>query len=265
MDVCDFGKRSARWAWDRLRDARKLDATLGEESLTDFFLLSCKKLANRQIKVRSFTRPEEYTTGADWEWWFTGPSGCWLGIRVQAKVISFPRLEYTHLHYKRKDGTYQCDQLIADAVKNGTIPAYCMYTNWEPTRFRPSWQCGTFRYSARHFGMSVLSPYQVQKFRKNGNTNDLNTVGHFLRPLHCLMCCSGYGGIDLPTRAWIFLENHQFVDIEQYQQWHMRDGTLLQSEPPYYVSQMLEGIEGDDFIDLHDKNLKRVTVYEQSE
>jgi len=112
-----------------------LNTTLGEESITDFFLLSLKKHASGKIQVRSFTRPEEYITGADWEWWLTGPSGKRLGVRVQAKVISFPKLEYAHLHYKRSDGTYQCDQLITDAIKNGAIPAYCIYTNWEPNKY----------------------------------------------------------------------------------------------------------------------------------
>ncbi len=264
MDICDFGKKSAGWAWDHLRDARNLGMPLGEESLTDFFLLSCKKIANRQIQVRSFTRLEEHTTGADWEWWFTGPSGNWLGVRVQAKVISFPKLEYPHLHYKPKNGAYQCDQLISDAGRNDTIPAYCMYTNWEPNKFRPSWQCGTFRYSARHFGVSVLNPFQVQKFRKDGNANDLKTVGHFLRPLHCLFCCSGHGGHDLPTRALSFLKNDQFIDIGTYKKLHIGDDSLLRSKPPSYVSQMLER-DGEDFIDVHDQNLKRVTVYKEME
>jgi hypothetical protein len=236
---------------------------LGEESITDFFLLTCRKRAAKEIRVRSFTRQEEFVTGADWEWWFTGPTSMWLGLRVQAKCISFTSDHYPHLHYKRSDGTYQADQLISDAIENGVIPAVCLYSHWEPRKYRPKWRCGSFRYSSRHYGIALVSAFAVQRLRAEGNKNDLASVGELLCPLHCLLCCSGYGGSDLPTRSWAFLHHQRFVEIERYEGSQLMDQTLLRETPPYYVAQLLDSTKGEDFVDFHDKNLKRVTIYEQ--
>jgi len=101
--------------------------------------------------------------------------------------------------------------------------------------------------------------------RNNSKVKDLETFGQFLRRLHCLLCCSGYGGHDLPTRAWSFLNKQQFVHLDRYEQWHIRDDSLLRSEPPHYVRRMLDDVEENVFIEVHDQNLKRVTVYKETE
>lgn len=102
-------------------------ASLGEEPITDFFVLALKKAAKGNYYINSFTRPKEKITGADWELWFTGASRKWTGLRVQAKVISLDGTRYSQLHYKQRDGIYQIDRLIADAKKHRAVPLYCLY------------------------------------------------------------------------------------------------------------------------------------------
>lgn len=104
MDLYEIAVKSSAWAWDRLREARVHNFQIGEESLTDFIILNMKKWGARKIAIKTFTRHQESVNGSDWEWWFTGPSGAWLGMRVQAKVLNLASAKYEHLHYKNKQG-----------------------------------------------------------------------------------------------------------------------------------------------------------------
>lgn len=257
MDLHEIAIKNPGWVWDRLREARNNDFQLGEESLTDFIILNLKKHGKGKISVDTFTRHKESLTGADWEWWLTGPSGKWLGMRIQAKVINLKSEAFEHIHYKNRHG-FQVDTLIKDAAKNNLIPLYCMYTNWVPYDYKPTITCKSFKNSVRHFGTSIISPNDVIKIRPK---NKLSTLIKYLRPLHCIFCCGGYGGTDLPTKALAFSRETGLISATN-------DDTevnveLLKDEPPYYVYQLLEGELEDDFIDIQDENLKRVTVIKE--
>jgi hypothetical protein len=228
-----------------------LKASLGEESITDFFVLALKNAAKGTYYINSFTRPKEKITGADWELWFTGASGKWTGLRVQAKVISLDGTRYSQLHYKQRDGTNQIDTLIADAKKHRAVPLYCLYSNWEEgAAGKISWPCGTVNRNIELFGASILPVANVQSL-KASNENSLKSIAKHLSPLHCLFCCNGYGGSDLPSRALSFLVNRHYTEP---------DGTRLLDQPPHYVSQVLEGVEASDLLNVSDENLRRVTV-----
>jgi hypothetical protein len=192
-----------------------------------------KKAAKGAYYINSFTRPKEKITGADWELWFSGPSGKWLGLRVQAKVIAIDGKRYAQLHYKRKDGTSQVDQLVADAKRHGAVPLHCLYSYWKVTDLgKPNWPCGGFKKNCRLFGASWMAAKHVQVLKPKG-IDSLNLVAKYLRPFHCLFCSHGYVEGDLPTRAISFLRAAGHLTDEVFE---------LRNEPPYYVAQMLRQI-----------------------
>ncbi|MBI4293555.1 MAG: hypothetical protein HY661_18935 [Betaproteobacteria bacterium] len=255
--LCQVTQKQASWVWTALRTARLHESKIGEESITDFLVLQLKKAAKGAYYIESFTRPKEKVTGADWELWFTGSSGKWLGLRVQAKVISIDGTRYAQLHYKRKDGTFQVDQLVSDAKKHGAVPLYCLYSYWKaPEAGKLTWPCGTFKKSSRLFGASWMSVNDVQALKPTG-LDSLKLVAKSLHPFHCLFCCQGYANGDLPTRASAFLNMSGYSTEESSQ---------LVDEPPYYVAQMLRSqAVREDLIDMPDQNLYRVTVLREAD
>lgn len=257
MDLHEIAIKNSNWVWNRLREARNNDYQIGEESLTDFLILNLKKHGKGKISVNTFTRNKESLTGADWEWWFTGPSGNWLGMRVQAKVLNLKKEEFEHLHYKNRHG-YQVDALIKDASKNNLIPLYCMYTNWQPYKYKLMSKCACFNNSIRHYGTSLLSPTRVKKLDPK---TSLTSIIKYLYPLHCIFCNSSIHGEDLPSSALAFSNSIGLIPVTNSDK--EENINYLKDEPPYYVTQLLEGELDDDFIDLQDENLKRVTVIKE--
>ena len=255
--LCQVTKKQAGWIWTALRTARQHKSKIGEESITDFLVLRMKKAAKGAYYVESFTRPKEKVTGADWELWFSGSSGKWLGLRVQAKVISIDSKRYAQLHYKSKDGTFQIDQLTADAKKHGAVPLYCLYSYWKTTEAgKLKWPCGTLSKSSQLFGASWMAVNDVQALKAAG-LDSLMSVAKSLHPFHCLFCCQGYASGDLPTRASAFLRSTGYSTEETLQ---------LMDEPPYYVAQMLrQQAVTEDLVDLPDEHLYRVTVIKEAD
>jgi hypothetical protein len=260
MDLDEIAIRNSTWAWNKLRIARNLDFQLGEESLTDFIVLNIKKWGAGKIAIDTFTRHAESINGSDWEWWFTGPSGKWLGMRVQAKVLNLSSEKYEHLHHRNRHG-YQVDTLINDAHKNGLIPIYCMYTNWDPKKYKPTWKCKTFSPTVRHYGTSILDPRFVKSLQPKNETRLSSIIGS-LKPMHCIFCCTGFGGIELPDRALNWLSGAGLI-TDDGELSVIQDVDYLRSEAPYYVYQMIEGQLGDDLIDIDDDRLSRVTVFRE--
>ncbi len=255
MELDEIAIKNSSWTWNKLREARNHDFQIGEESITDFIVLNIKKWGVGKISIDTFTRHAESLNGADWEWWFTGPSGKWLGMRVQAKVLNLESEKYEHLHHQNRHG-FQVDLLINDATKNKVIPLYCMYTNWDPKKYKASWNCQTHKPTVRHYGTSILSPYKVKKLQLKKETS-LSSVINSLKPMHCIFCCEGFGGKELPDRALNWLSGNGLLS-------HTDDNMeYLRNSPPYYVNQILEGELEDDFIDVHDERLKRVTVFKE--
>ena len=78
MELDKIAIKNSSWTWNKLREARALDFQVGEESITDFVVLNIKKWGVGKISIDTFTRHAESLNGADWEWWFTGPSGKWF-------------------------------------------------------------------------------------------------------------------------------------------------------------------------------------------
>jgi hypothetical protein len=266
MSIDDILVKNSSWAWNKLREARNLEFQLGEESITDFLILNIKKNGGTKLLVESFTRHKESTNGADWEWWFTGPSGKWLGMRIQAKVLKLATQKYEHLHHRNKNGV-QVDLLVTDAHKNKMIPAYCMYTNWDPTKYDTPNRCRTHKATVRHYGTALLSADKVKKLRLDNKETRLSMIIGSLRPMHCIFCCNGSGSQDLPNRALAYAHGAGLLDQLEHEGSQAKEDqeSYLHDHPPFYVAQLLEGKLEGDFIDVQDERLKTVTVFREVE
>lgn len=255
--LCEITKRQSIWIWNKLKDAHTYQSKIGEESITDFFVLELKKLAKSgNYKIDTFTRKQESVNGADWEIWLTGKSGQWLCLRVQAKVISLNGNKYKYLHDKKGSQTIK---LIADAKKNNAIPLYCLYSYWDKSNntIKTNSSCSkmTSR-SIRPFGASIIHAEQV----KNIPDTELTSLAPHLIPLHCLFCsCHGNSHEDLPTRAYNFLKSHNSPE--------MKSVNLLPELPQYVclMPNLIQDGERDLYFGENEKDtaLARVTIIKE--
>jgi len=245
-----------------LRQARTASCQLGEESLTDFNLLRIRTRHPHEVFTRTFTKPQEAKTGADWEWWFTGPSRKWLGFRIQAKVIDLRTDTFNHLHYKTKTkpGAYQSDVLVnnARAAHPPRIPVYCLYmnvNNWQSLR-RAAGACGSYPMTARSFGCMLVDARRIQKLRLAPLVTGVHGIMPFATPWHCLVCCSAYATGDLPARARAFWAHRQQVEPATAED----ELPELTDTPPSYVNALMQGelLEPPD-----DLALRTVTVFKE--
>ncbi|QXD16779.1 hypothetical protein GQ464_007535 [Rhodocaloribacter litoris] len=256
--VCNTFRYLAYKTWNLLSSARLVQYQPGEETITDINVLELKKRHHLQIVTQTFSKPEEGKTGADWEWWLTGSSRHWFGFRVQAKVINLNTNKFEHLHYKSpKSKLYQSDRLIVNALRSKVplVPLYCLYSHWNGDLHSQLFCCLTFGIAPEFFGCSLMSAFDVRQLRLQGNVLDLSSVRPHFYPWHCLVCCSGYGVTDLPSRARSFwhevirrneismkasedeeLDSDELADLRE-----IYNNLDLAEDPPMHVSQLLSG------------------------
>lgn len=206
--LCETFRNLALRSWDLMSKGRSVGIQLGEESLTDLNILELKIRHQSEIYSQTFTKLEEGQNGADWEWWFTGASGKWIGFRVQAKIIEFKSDKFKHLHYKNKSD-YQSDILIRSALDNKygvkLIPLYCLYTNYA------SLTDGKYHknyYLQESYGCSLISAFAVVYHRMmDVKKISIRYFLPYINPWHELVCCHSYEDKDLPHRAWAYWKN----------------------------------------------------------
>jgi len=203
--ICSTFRKQAFSTWNLLRKSRVNDFQPGEETITDMNLLEIKMKHPQEVFIQKFTKRQEAKTGADWEWWFTGSSGKWLGFRIQAKVINIDTLSFPHLYYK-SSRIYQTDKLIQDAFKERPhkIPLYCLYTNWNTQSMSYPWHCYSFKKSAKSYGCSILPAFWVKYLLQEGKQPTLKSVIPYMFPWQCLICFMSVWDFDLPHRALMF-------------------------------------------------------------
>jgi len=242
--LCDAFTKASTDTWHRIQEGRALRYPLGEETLTDLFLRDLLRLHLPDITIEAFTKDAEGKNGSDWEWWFQGSTGNWLGLRVQAKVIAHDADEFKHLHYYKKKSTppqrkYQCDKLISNATarpKWPCVPIYCLYSYWTAAYTVPSGHCcwGP-RPSASSFGCSIVLATDVRKLRDADSTgrdhrSRVSDTLQYSSPLACLVCCPfGPGTESVAERM------HALLDILGALQ---PDIQYLRQSPPPYVQQL---------------------------
>ena len=272
MYVCQEMRRSSRWIWNNLYKARKQNFQLGEESITDLFLLNLKHNLRRKLAINVFTKRQEALNGADWEWWIQGTSGNWLGMRIQAKILHLEENIYRYLDHKNKYGK-QGDLLVNDASKYGLIPLYFLYTHWDKLqtnkqghylRVLTSYHCHT----AQDYGCSILNPAAVKRKlnlcksftgRKQGEclrqNKSLEAWISDLLPMPYIFCHDPSVTGDLPSRV-----------LSRLHSWNPDLNSMgLQSSAPPYVRQIIEGDLDDDSLSMEDSRLKGVMILQEQE
>jgi hypothetical protein len=232
-DLCTTFCNRAILTWQYLRNGVRSGIELGEETLTDINLLDIQLRHPNEVRTAKFNRIKEgRETGADWEWWFGSKSG-WLGLRIQAKKLNHTSLEYDSLDKASKKHGYQVDMLLADAMKNGLVPLYCLYNFWDTHRSAVQWNCGTYAQSSELHGCTLANANDIKSLI-SANDKSLKSVSAKALPWNCLVCCQGFSnqGDDITRRASGILRGF----------WNFNDNQMRIAErPPDYVSNVLAG------------------------
>lgn len=270
--LCNTFQRLALDTWDKIYQSRQVNFQLKEETLTDLNMLAIKTRHPNQVRTKVFTKPDEGKNGADWEWWFKGITNNWIGFRVQAKIINIESNKFEHLHYcseiEDSEGKtikeYQCDKLIKNALVDSKshkplIPLYCLFVQADNNLH--DWHCGTFPFVKDLYGCSLISAFQVQKYRNNNNAKKhLDDIKNNLKPWHCLVCCEGYGcendlisNIQAYAKAQLIPQDNQDNNVQKIPQ------SFITKNPPGYVLEMLEN-ENNDNVQPPDKEIDGVIV-----
>ncbi|UYZ58035.1 DUF6615 family protein [Hymenobacter latericus] len=178
--ICAAFSKASVDTWHRIQEGHTLGYYLGEETLTDLLIRDLLRLRLPAFDIEAFSKLKEGRNGADWEWWFQGSSGKWIGMRVQAKVIDEHSPRFEHLHYLCPGKTipagtppekfYQSDKLIARALKDDPacprVPVYCLYSYWQSlpavgTASVLSW----LPLTDSSFGCSIMAAQKVRALR----------------------------------------------------------------------------------------------------
>jgi hypothetical protein len=206
--LCETFRSLAFRTFDQMGRARRVGHQPLEETFTDTNILELKDRHPTQVYSRVFNKHEEGRNGADWEWWLINASitSC-LGLRVQAKVLDLNSNTFAHLHYRSgKSRIYQLTKLKRECANEGLVPLYCFYLHEQPVPGTDSRRCGSFTHSPESYGCALASLPHVEALQAHSELRDFGSVMEQAFPWHCLVCCSGYGGIDLPQRAWALLQ-----------------------------------------------------------
>ncbi len=267
MDMCKAARKNSRWIWRSLRQAQRLGTKIGEESVTDFFLLNLRKEATSKIKIKSFIKHDEAKNGSDWEWesewWFTGPSDQWLGMRIQAKVISLKTDRYEYLHRSKQGTTPQVETLITAAMKDNKVPVYCLYSYWSTRKnlYKAIFSEHHPGLRAPDFGASIVDALTIRRLSRTGKANHLSDLLPEMRPLHHLFCPGTTTKDDLPEVVIGYLNRFRFGDSQNRR---------LSRQAPGYIYRLRELANSQRIVDeaqfaqlFPDDRLRTVTIFEQ--
>lgn len=198
--LCAAFSKASIDTWYRIQEGRSL-YWLGEETLTDLMIRDLMRLHLSGFNVKAFHKKDEGKNGADWEWWFQGNSGNWIGMRVQAKIINEFADKFKKLHDYHKDVkthliTYQSEKLIASALaaKPGPcIPVYCLYSHWFDLTYNTMLPIWVAHLNPINFGCSIISAAAVRHLRITTGTGkahrcDLVDTLPYTIPLAGLVC-----------------------------------------------------------------------------
>lgn len=251
--LCSSFKFLASRTWTIISDAKSVGFQLKEDTFTDLNLLHLKLNHSSEIAIKTFSTRREGTNGSDWEWWFQGASGHWIGFRVQAKIINTGTSEYKKLHYQSPGtGVYQCDKLIRRALSapEPMVPIYCLYTFHEDLSLSPD----------NLFGCSIISAFAVKNLRDGHarRKKHLRYIIPFMQPWHKLVCFD-HNHTDQARHISDFVKDH-LHDFEEnlMEKPNLTDHYLTQS-PPAHVKQLISYEKIND-LRAPDKDLYGVMV-----
>lgn len=243
--------------WNDLRDGYNYFSPIGEESITDFNILTLNRLHPDEVISYKFDKwTEEPITGADWEWWFVS-SDDYFGVRVQAKKLKSGEFKY---YYMDEDsgstGIKQYDQLIKMAAQDKCHPLYCFYNYWDIKNSPVIWNCQTFNQVAELLGCSIADAHRVKKEILSNKTPHIRDMGKISWPWMCVVCCHGYSDPDanLPKRVRDFISN--IADREA-------DVPDVTKEPPFHVQAILSDSNKNEISGENPFNLAGILVIKE--
>lgn len=246
--LCETFRSLAFRTFDQMGRARRVRHQPLEETFTDTNILELKDRHPTEVYSRVFNKHEEGFKGADWQWWLTNASMTnWLGLRVQAKVLHLESDTFPHLHYKSgAPRRYQLAKLKRECAKEGLVPLYCFYVHQQPVSSAAPRRCGSFAHSPESYGCALASLPHIEALQKDSESKDFQSVMERAFPWHCLVCCSGYGGQDLPNRAWSLLQHGLSIKRARSRATETTQAPRAhtigpRSEPPEYVRAIVDG------------------------
>ena len=277
MKLCDTFRELAYRTWGLLAEGRLHSVQLGEETLTDLNTLTLRSHHTIEVRTHLFDKRQEREVGADWEWWFTGPSGRWFGFRVQAKVIDYRSNQFKHLHYKpRRSRRWQCDNLIesCNVAQPRPVPIYCLYSQWEPGAVEIPLHTTAGKCAVEFFGCALVSALVVRGLcgtKRSPSRCGLNDVIPHAVPWHLLVCPSGSEAQDLPTQVcqrWrtdmLQVENTFLSSLDGRFRRHLlqkrqeQQQIITSDESPSYIWKIERGEEPNEL-----PSVRRVVIFRQ--
>jgi hypothetical protein len=273
--LCDAFRDLAIRTFEHLGCAKSVGHQPLEETLTDINLLGLKLHQSQNIIVHSFSKPAEGRNGADWEWWLTNAAANqWLGFRVQAKVLDLKTDTFKHLHFRSGRGKklYQLEKLKNQSNANRMIPLYCFYAHTPGPSNIVDQVTEKFTRETALRGCSLATLESVEHLQHQNKSNKLEAVMGISEPWHRLVCDERQKGLDLPSRALVFLES-QLVDRDRnVSPPPSMKKEFLRDAVPTYVQEILDKSDdreksnlADSSISKKNKNLSGVLIIRGNE
>ena len=245
-------------------DSHNKGSSLGEESITDYFILNLTRLHPQGIHSWKFNhREESQLTGADWDWWIGSNSG-WYGLLMQAKRLylyhdNSPEKYKSLPHQIGKSGKLQVDLLIEDAKSRNMYPLYCFYNYFPNPQVKPI-LCSNKRPDKRAWGCTVASAHVI---KENIAKMKISATDIFPQSqlLNCLFCPSTHQGVeDLSSRVEKQMRKmHDALELKP-------NIPALRQSPPEYITMLINtGNISADAIEKFRLEHKRILVTQDDE
>ena len=181
----------SRWSWNLLQAAHTLEASIGEETLTD--LLSIE-IIRKQIPMRivQTIKPKEAWTGTDIEAWLGNDTTGWQLFAIQAKNLdqsdNYPQFNETQLN-----------TLERYAHQRNAVPSYLLYNHTNDAQKKHG-SCKR-PLKIKQLGCTITPSRIIRSTMAQGHGFDSIHKDSCTIPLRCLAECSEFCTPDVQGRT----------------------------------------------------------------
>lgn len=184
--------------WERLKDAKQLRISQGEETITDNILLYLFRQHIGVIRIVPTPKNKEKFQGTDWEWWIGNNRDGWLRYAIQAKKLNQQTNKYESLnHQVGKKPNQQSQHRILEtyATANHAIPLYAFYNHIDLDDYTPYWHCSNML-DVKKLGCTVTPLKNVKNALSTRGSRTFQTIHSFEEtiPIRCLAICPSIYG-----------------------------------------------------------------------
>lgn len=204
-DLCTALDDLGETTWEEMEQGIRTGHPLEEEAITSYNVMRLAA-AVPNVQLEKHTKKREAKSGADWEIW-AGVSGAFLGLRVQAKVLTcgnVPTPLYKHLYGPKKTVTKQLDALInsAQAAVPPVFPVVVFYNFLGPHPGElQSIPCPRLGCRPTLAGWTVSSAFSLRARLQSKPSKKLCDLADLMVPLSCLFCCDGVSRLKSGQRS----------------------------------------------------------------